>query len=531
MNRSNITITQKLWSEVIAVSPANNICSLICATMSENKGSDIVDMLNVIAEADIPKEKLQPIIDIIEGYYIDGFTIDLAPYLSVLYYRNNMGYLSKYYLGLIRNATVDIEKFIKPLATKYASNSEPICDSESISLYNLKNKYKFHGKNKEYSVYSFSKNIGKNLTILKTPYGAIMFDCGAECGLDSINIITEIELLKFFRSIDISPDDLLAVIISHAHLDHYGNIATLIKCGIDITNIYIEDDTKALIQQVATDIPSLEKTLPIAAFYNTRIKISAFPNGHILGSTGYIVTFDEINVVYTGDYCLHSQKTVPGLNIEYLKKNTAISKYGVNCLITETTYGQKSAPIEYKEVVKIFLHFVDLLIKHDYKVFIPSFAIGRSQEITLLINESHSVLIDGLAAKISKIYENISDVKIFNSRTRYNVSLDDKEDNFDCNDIIIASSGMLSKNSTSYNYVRAFLKSDRKISIIKTGYIGSESYGNNLLAQWVGENNRLFDISLSAHADFEEICRLISELEPKHIVCVHGNGIKIPLHN
>lgn len=320
MNRSNITITQKLWSEVIAVSPANNICSLICATMSENKGSDIVDMLNVIAEADIPKEKLQPIIDIIEGYYIDGFTIDLAPYLSVLYYRNNMGYLSKYYLGLIRNATVDIEKFIKPLATKYASNSEPICDSESISLYNLKNKYKFHGKNKEYSVYSFSKNIGKNLTILKTPYGAIMFDCGAECGLDSINIITEIELLKFFRSIDISPDDLLAVIISHAHLDHYGSIATLIKCGIDITNIYIEDDTKALIQQVATDIPSLEKTLPIAAFYNTRIKISAFPNGHILGSTGYIVTFDEINVVYTGDYCLHSQKTVPGLNIEYLKK-------------------------------------------------------------------------------------------------------------------------------------------------------------------------------------------------------------------
>ena len=82
MNRSNITITQKLWSEVIAVSPANNICSLICATMSENKGSDIVDMLNVIAEADIPKEKLQPIIDIIEGYYIDGFTIDLAPYLK-----------------------------------------------------------------------------------------------------------------------------------------------------------------------------------------------------------------------------------------------------------------------------------------------------------------------------------------------------------------------------------------------------------------------------------------------------------------
>ena len=85
---------------------------------------------------------------------------------------------------------------------------------------------------------------------------------------------------------------------------------------------------------------------------------------------------------------------------------------------------------------------------------------------------------------------------------------------------------MLSKDSTSYNYVKTFLESDRKIAIIKTGYISSESYGNELLNRWKGQNDRLFDISLSAHADFGEIYTLISELEPKHIVCIHGDGLK-----
>ena len=527
MNPTNIN--QMLWSNLIATSSANDICSLISTTMSEHKDSDIVDMLNIIAKIDIPAEKIQPIIDVLEGYFIDGFAIDLAPYLSVLYHKNNMGYLSKYYLGLTEKVTDDIKGFIEPLAEIYASEPELVCPSESIAHYDFKNEYTFQGQRKEYSVHSFSKNIGKNSTILKTPYGAIMFDCGAACGADTTDVITEIELLEFFMSIDISPDDLLAVIISHAHLDHYGSIATLINLGIDMTKIYIEDDTKALIQQVATGIPSLDNAFPINAFFTPfqRVKISAFPNGHILGSTGYVVTFDEINVVYTGDYCLHSQKTVPGLNLDRLKRNAAILKYGVDCLITETTYGRKSAPIEYENVAKVFLHFVDLLIKHGYKVFIPSFAIGRSQEIALLLNESHSVLIDGLAAKISRIYENIAGIKIFNSRTRYNENFEDNmEENFDCNDIIIASSGMLSKDSTSYNYVKTFLKSDRKIAIIKTGYISSESYGNELLNRWKGQNDRLFDISLSAHADFGEIYTLISELEPKHIVCIHGDGLK-----
>ena len=526
MNPTNIN--QILWSNLIAVSGIDDLCLLIGNTVKEQKTADVLDMLDVLVGVDLQNDKAEKIADTLEAAYIDGAETDLAPYLAVLFQKIGVDHLARYYAGLVANVPDSLAETFASINGASVAERLP-CSAYSIEKHEFSKKYFHNGEEKEYSIHSFSDAIGKNATVLKTPYGAIMFDCGAACGVDSTDVITEIELLEFFMRIDISPDDLIAVVISHAHLDHYGSITTLINLGIGFEKIYIEDDTKALIQQVANGIPSLANAMPINAFFVPfqRVKISAFSNGHILGSTGYVVTFDDRNVVYTGDYCIHSQQTVDGLNIDKLRRHKEIASHGVDCLITETTYGRRAAPIAYEDVSKVFIHFVDLLIAHGYKVFIPSFAIGRSQEIALLLNETHSVLIDGLAAKISRIYENVAGIKVFNGNTRYNDSFDDnKEDNFDVNDIIIASSGMLSQNSTSYNYVKSFLESDRKIAIIKTGYISSESYGNELLNAWRGRNNRLFDISLSAHADFNEIYSLIEALNPHNIVCIHGDGLK-----
>lgn len=527
MNQTNVN--QVLWDNLIQSSSADKLSCIILETISKSENSELIDFLDTLTAINIPREKLKSIIDALESLYICGCKIDIAPYLSVLYYRAGNKPLAKYYLGLSNTSPNRLFDELLTIVNECISEPDFKIEKAKISNYDFESEYEYNGEKKVYSIHSFSKNIGKNATILKTSYGAILFDCGAACGQQNTDVITEIELLEFFMKIDISPDDIIAVIISHAHLDHYGSISTLINLGIDINRIYIEDDTKALISQVDTDLPSVEGAFPVNAFFYPfqKIRITSFENGHILGSSGYIVTFDEKNVIYTGDYCLHDQTTVSGLNIRKLLQNKFIDMYGVDCLITETTYGKRAAPIAYTDVSLVFQHFVNLLLSNGFKVFIPSFAIGRSQEIALLINESKSVLIDGLAAKISKIYENIAGLKIFNNNTRYNEIIEDnKEDNFDCNDIIIASSGMLSKDSTSYNYVKNFLNSERKIGIIKTGYISSESYGNDLLNQWKGKNCRLFDISLSAHADYNEIITLIEALEPNHIVCIHGDGLK-----
>ena len=424
---------------------------------------EILRNLNLLVTMKLSKEKRETVIKVIESFYIDDYVIDLAPYLCVLYYRNEITYLAKYYLSLIKRIEAEMKAQIDYIKEELCKQSESGFTAEAMNFYDFRREYTYQGESKIYSVHSFSKKIGKNMTVLKTSYGAIMFDCGAGCGITETDIITEIEMLEFFKSIDISPDDILAVVISHAHLDHYGSIMTLINLGIDIRRIYIEDDTKELIQQVAKELPSLDGILPVNAFFMPfqRIKITSFKNGHILGSVGYIVTFDERNVIYSGDYCVHSQKTVAGLDVKKLIQHRYIEQYGVDCFITETTYGKYSANIEYKDISKVFKHFVTLLVEHGYKVFIPSFAIGRSQEVALLLNDTYSVLIDGLATKISRVYENLSGMDIFNTRTRYQERMDEsdhKEENFDSNDIIIASSGMLSPDSTSYNYVKDFLK-------------------------------------------------------------------------
>ncbi|MBQ9141807.1 MAG: MBL fold metallo-hydrolase [Lachnospiraceae bacterium] len=527
MNLTNVN--QILWDNIVMCSPIEEICALMNTTLLSQKSADIENMLNTIVALKLPQEKLVTIIETVEAYFIEGCAVDLSIYLALLYYTARCEYMSKYYIGLITELSEEQKLLIAPIIEALQEKPKRLSSVQSVSLYDFTKRYVYQEENREYSIHSFSQVIGKNATVLKTPYGAIMFDCGAACGAEGADLITEIELLEFFKRIDISPDDLLAVVISHAHMDHYGSIATLINLGIEMNRIYIEYGTKKLIQSVALDMPYLEEALPVNAFFVPfqKVKITAFPNGHILGSCGYIVTFDGRNVIYTGDYCLHNQRTAVGLQVKNLLQNPDILHYGVDCLITETTYGKYAAPIKYKDVCKVFLHFVELLKKHGYKIFLPSFAIGRSQEIALLLNSNYNVLIDGLATKISRVYEELSGLTIFNRNTRYNDSISDyKEDNFDFNDIIIASSGMLAQNSTSYNYIKNLLESERKVAIIKTGYIGSESFGNVLLNRWKNQENKLFDISLSAHADFDEIHALIEALEPVHLVCIHGDGLK-----
>lgn len=389
-------------------------------------------------------------------------------------------------------------------------------------------KYDFNGSNREYSIHSFSKEIGKNLTLLKTPYGSIIFDCGAKCSINGTDYITEEELNTFLLKNQVKVSDIIAVLISHAHLDHYGSLPTLINIGIPAAKIFMSLINRKLIETVSTNIPLLGQYSPISAFFvaQDRIKIVPFPNGHILGSEGYVVSFDNINIVYSGDYCLHDQKTVAGLKPDSILAIEAVKLHGIDTLITETTYGQRASLICYSDMVKVFRHFVMKLIENGYKVFIPSFAIGRSQEIALMVNgDGYNVLIDGLAIAISKMYDENIDAKIFNSHTRYNITRLDQINNFESNDIIIASSGMLAVNSTSAYYLEQLLGNEQKVAVIKTGYISSESYGNELLERWCNQSNSFFDISLSAHADAAEILALINSISPKCVVTIHGAGL------
>ena len=98
MNPTNIT--QILWSNLIAVSGADTLASLISSTIKEQTNSDIQDMLAVIVSSELEGEKLQRIIEVLEAAYVDGTEVDLAPFLAVLLHNAGTDYLARYYAGL-----------------------------------------------------------------------------------------------------------------------------------------------------------------------------------------------------------------------------------------------------------------------------------------------------------------------------------------------------------------------------------------------------------------------------------------------
>ena len=520
-------VNKKITVKFFENSPADEISAVVKELLESKDHKKIIEMLDCLAEADLKEEQISSAVKEIEKAYLIYDLHYLSRYLFLLYHSMGNGSMARYYLDQCVGEIED-NALYKDALKSY--NLTPLYEfSDNYFRDNFAGEYTVDGSKYKYFVYSFSDEIGQNMTLLKTRHGSIIFDCGAECAVDGTVKIPVADLKGFLLATRTSKEDIKAVIISHAHLDHYGSIETFLAFGFERNRIFMSEGTKQLIKGASQLSVSLDKFRPVSEFFaaNNSIKIKSFENGHILGSECYLVTFDNINVVYSGDYCLHGQRTVKGLNPALINNEPSVKENGIDCLITESTHGDKRHYLKHVDAEKVLIHFVDELPELGYKVFFPSFAIGRSQELALILNEKHTVLLDGLAIKVSHYYENLSGIVIYNKNTRYNTEEnEDRVRNFDANNIIIAGSGMaLTKDGTSNNYVKAFLNSGIPIAIIKTGFINAESYGNELLKDWCNANNIRLDVPLSAHASYDEIIQLIEELNPKNVVSVHGKGI------
>lgn len=529
---SQAEISRKIQTMFFENAEAAQIPPIINEQFESGDSHSVITMLNCILDARLERYQLETVISTLEDQFLINNLDFLCKYLFILYDRNGNEDMARFYLDFCGSMQhipeLQDEEEYNQRSKKYTIPETTYFNSPYYQN-NFERSYAFNGEDKAYSVHSFSDEIGQNLTLLKTPYGDIIFDCGAKCNKNEAQAIDTVDFLNFLLASASSVDNIKAVIISHAHMDHYGSLATLINSGISPRIVFVGEETRKLIAVAARNMFSLESTRPLSAFFvaNNKIKIEAFGNGHIVGSEGYIVSFDNINVVYTGDYCLHDQKTVKGLNPASISNNQFVKKYGVDCLITESTYGFTHRYLNHISAETVLRHFVSKLVKLGYKVLFPAFAIGRSQEIVLAINDRQSVLLDGLSVKISREYEHLTGVPIFNANTRYSTEADDKVKNLACNDVIVASSGMLAQSSTSSSYVEGLLSSGEKTAIIITGYMDSseDSYGNALLERWKRKENVLLYVSLSAHASYEEIIELIETIDPRNIVAIHGNGI------
>lgn len=373
-------------------------------------------------------------------------------------------------------------------------------------------------------IYSYKpKQAAASMHIIKDAENVIILDCGCELNDGMVKRIPVEEILQFLEIKEID-----AVFISHAHMDHYGSLNELRG-----QKVYMTDQTRRLIRCISGEV-YLGKTEAVEEYAVVNlagIDVRFVPNGHVIGSCMLDINWkNQLRIVFTGDFSVEDQRTVAGFHVEDLLEST---KKRIDVLLTETTYGNKIEMFSLKQYEKIFLNLCEKYIENGNKIIIPCFAVGRAQEVALLLSDmvkekGWRILIDGFAAWVTDLYQNLleNDQKIINKNITvcYNddMTYDEKVKN---NEIILASSGMMKPGSTSADYINQVI-TYQGICVMKVGFIHESEHLLQSVIKRSNANLSYVNLSLSAHAGYDELVQTIEKLSPNHVIYVHGAGIR-----
>ncbi|KAG0291002.1 Integrator complex subunit 11 [Linnemannia gamsii] len=352
------------------------------------------------------------------------------------------------------------------------------------------------------------------------------------------------------------------VIISHFHLDHCGALPFFTEmCGYD-GNIYMTHPTKAICPILledyrkitvdkkgernffsSQDIKNCMKKVIAVNLHQTimvddDLEICAYYAGHVLGAAMFYIRVGEESLVYTGDYNMTPDRHLGSAWIDKVKPDV---------LITESTYATTIRDSK-RSRERDFLKKVHDCVAGGGNVIIPVFALGRAQELCILI-ETYWERMDlkvpiyfsaGLTEKANHFYRlfiNWTNEKIKSTFVHRNM--------FDFQHIrawdrayidnpgpmvVFATPGML-HSGTSLELFKKWAP-DPKNMVIMPGFCVAGTVGSRVLAgekhiktdsfTTIEVNLQVKNLSFSAHADAKGIMQLIRQCDAKNVVLVHG---------
>lgn len=405
------------------------------------------------------------------------------------------------------------------------------------------------------------QEVGRSCIVVTLEGKTIMFDCGIHMGYSderrypSFKYISDIG--NFNKLID-------CVIISHFHLDHCGALPYFTEVLGYEGPIYTTHPTKAILPLILEDYRkiALERHKDKKHFSKSDIEksvnkitainfeetyehekdfiIKPYYAGHVIGAAMFYVKVKNKSVVYTGDFNTTSDKHLGSAWIDRLCPDL---------LITESTFASKIRECR-KAKEREFINSVQECIDRKGKVLIPINAFGRAQELFLLLDNywdrtGISVPIyssSGLEEKTTSIYklfitymnENIREMAE-NPFIFKNIKPFDKNMLFSPEPMVLfASPGMLN-GGMSLNIFKKWCN-DKNNLVIIPGYCCKNTLGEKIVngAKQVTLGNETYDINLqiknlgfSAHADEKGIFQIIDQCQPKSIMLVHGEKIRM----
>ncbi len=430
------------------------------------------------------------------------------------------------------------------------------------------------------------REVGRSCLLLETPHSKVIIDCGIspEPGIKGLDANANSESNKAFPYLDsanFSINELDAVIITHGHMDHMGFVPYLFKYGYegpvyctpptrDLAALLLNDYVKLVQRSGATPLygeKDIRKMLThmITRDYNEvtnitdELKLTYHNAGHILGSSTVHLHVGEgmYNIVHTGDMKYGFTRLFDPTSTRYPR---------IDSLFIESTYGGPSdiTPNRH-DAEKNLMDTIKRTIDNGGKVLIPLFAVGRSQELQLVL-ESYltgenspykmdvPVFLDGMILEASAIHtaypeylkENLKN-RILSNRSPFESDIfevikGEREEVFEKGPSIILASGGMMNGGASVEYFKR-LADDPKNSLVFVGYNSAGSMGRRIQngvseLPLPDENGKLAPVKVnmniktvegfSGHSDRHQLMSFVQKLsaKPKNIFTMHGEEQK-----
>ena len=420
------------------------------------------------------------------------------------------------------------------------------------------------------------REVGRAMHLVTTNESKILIDCGAK------PTTNRNETQPFFSAPELLPlDNLDAIVITHAHVDHIGMLPVLFKYGYR-GPVYCTPPTRDLMtllqidyikvaQAEGNDPPyskadiqeCIKHTIDIEWGDKTDIapdvKITLENAGHILGSSSVYAQIGEGNyehkLLFSGDIKYEKSWLFDAATVRFPKVDT---------LVIESTYGgpQNIQPTRQQASHELQDLIIDTLNRGG-KIFSPVFAVGRSQEVMIAIDELFksgkvkpvTVWLDGMISEATAIHSSHpnflnrelrkqllkgGDQNPFNSpwfkqveshKQRESILLDTNS----C--IVLATSGMMT-GGPIVEYFKHWAP-EHGNTLCFVGYQASGTLGRRLqdghaqvplmdrgqtLMIEVNCNMVIID-GFSGHSDRNQLMDYVSALHPtpRKIICHHGD--------
>lgn len=408
----------------------------------------------------------------------------------------------------------------------------------------------------QYTALGRTEGIGASAHYLRLGDWGILLDAGLDPG--------HAEVLPDFERIGDQP--LNAIVISHAHLDHLGSLPVALRY-FPQARVYMTPGTAALsekmlfhyirvrrrrameeminfdplyteqeVEQLLYLFQSFDygRTFNIHGFQESDIELTFWDAGNILGSAGVEINWRSQKIFFTGNTKKSSQFILKG------------ARYPghTDVLITESTYGaDEQAPnINRQAELKRFASFLRDRLKLGGSVLLPVFALGRTQEIMVLLHRliqknripAVPIYITGFGVEINKVYDRLlrktyphyAAVRLraisFNTLRGKRIGQPS---------IILATSGMMLANTLSYEIAGSFL-TQRRNAIGFVNWADPETPAGALREKKADKIRKVFAVSdilceveifrFSAHSHRLELLSLVNRLSPVKTVLCHG---------